>query len=52
MVGWDDYGTTHDIWVVDDVVSAELKWDFKAEWLERKRRHDAQRAYPTWRAVL
>ena len=38
---WDDYPAKHDLRVFVAFVWKELGWDFKAEWLETKARHDA-----------
>ena len=40
---WDDYAEDHDLRVFAAFVWMELGWDFKAEWLKMKEKHDAQR---------
>jgi hypothetical protein len=44
---WDEYPEDHDLRVFAAFVWEKLGWDFKAEWLATKARHDAERANPT-----
>ena len=43
--GWDHYEKMngHDLCVFHAFVFRELGWNFKAEWLQRKEKHDAKR---------